>query len=276
MKVAIFFVAIANFLAVLSSSVFAVRGDGGEQTGVVLVILFGGFWVVSTTVFALRVCSKGGGFLGLAIAGATIPFAYGTVMFLAPLLELGEKLFDKYQSKPIAVEEACKTAGEKIFSLPSKPMNSFVYEWTTKDERARPGRIKAGKHVDVVWLLDNHSFPPAIAFVERMNNRRYPASVDDKLPYLRKANGGTYLNVEKSTADVLIQYEISQIETPGTRRVFELFEITAKERVNGKLLATFKFITRNSMTESLVCGGTAPDEIDVGRFILKTMGLPSK
>jgi hypothetical protein len=276
MKFIVVFIAVVNGLAIAVGSVLSIRGDGGEQYGVWLVLVVGGSWVAITTWIAFKFCAKGNGFLGVAAVAVTIPVAVLTFAILVSLVEAGGELLGRLQPMPSAVVEACKTASQRFISDPKQPMRSLVFDWKTSLGRPRPGHIRVTSKMLVTDAVDVIGFPGAVGFVERVDDLKAIHHPDTEPSYWRKPNGGSYSKVEGSQADALVQYEIHAVPTDKADRVFDIHEISVRERLSANPLATMKFVIKSSDSNPVICGETAPGQVNVGEFILKAMGIVPK
>jgi hypothetical protein len=273
-KLVLVAIAVANSIVFLLSTVFAITGGGGPQTGVWTILILGGLSVAIFSLWGLKECARGRKVLGISIAFVPVPFAILVLLVAAPLLDF----YAEIKPLPTSVKEHCETAGQKFNSDPSPPLKSFFYDWTTRDDRARPLSIRnaAPGQVDELRMLDNILPPTGIEFVERRNNGRYPTPATSTEPFLRKQNGQTWGETSESKAEAKVVYEIQNLEATGGKWVFELHTISVSTRSDRPILSTLKFVTRNSMTGSVICGFTYDKEVNIEEFIYKALGVWKK
>jgi len=117
-------------------------------------------------------------------------------------------------------------------------------------------------------------FPKSIKFTEGRCCQFEGAPTNGNSPFIRRqndgANPGSSFGVPELTADVLVKYEVTRIESKGTNNLESVY-ISVWDRRDGLLLATMRYLLDRQARRG--CGATSEGVMDEQMFVLKATGI---
>jgi hypothetical protein len=196
------------------------------------------------------------------------------VFGLAQLFGIGGFIFTLLKPDSRAFTLECKTAGAQFYKLPTSPVHSIAYDWTTK--KAPPYNtfsVIFGTRVSPGY--SEEPYPPSIEFVEGRRSKweGRPLTGPDG-PYFRRPKVGARYAITDLTADVLIMYRIGpeeELEKAEEDQGLVTYEVTVTDRRTSERLASLRYaIDAKNMRG---CGLTDENTMNVRSFVLRSIGL---
>lgn len=267
-RIGVFLITLFNIASLLVTSVLAAAGSGSAQTGWTILVI-GGLWALGFAFASWNLCSTGKNDKGLIVALLTWPVAsvVGLVVQLA-----GVGMSDLKSSSP-EFTLACKTAGVQYLAKPSALVKSIAYDWagnkgpgTNLFEIAYSGRITSEAY-------KMPRFPATIGFTESRWGAHAGQPANAVGPYLRTpaTPSAENLGVTELTAEALVTYTFTKIESAKDERRLDRVNMTVSDRRDARILATLTYV--RDWGTGRMCGTTSKGAVDETSFIRKAVGL---
>ena len=243
--------------------------------------------VFAITVGALLVAAHIGAFLyvrkkalegkgRLAALALVLPMIVvgGGAMIIGMGINAASTLFIFLKPDSPAFTSECRTAGARFYKLPTSPVHSIAYDWTSrKAPLYNEFRVIFGSRVSPGY--SEKPFPPSIEFVEGKRSKwEGPPVHGPDGPYFRRPKVGARYPIADLTADVLVTYRVGpeeELEKAEEDQGLVTYEVTVTDRRTSERLASLRYaIDAKNMRG---CGLTDDNTMSVHSFILKSIGV---
>ena len=262
----VWIIAALNAVALFFLSLLAVGGDGSAD-GIYVVRAFGFGWIAICTVFAVWLCHRGRGALGVTTALSTWPT--GLAMgYVAAVAGIG---WERIKPNSAVFEAACRGAATTFVAAPKAPVQSVAFDWEGKGP---PGytyfRVDSKGNVDGLRGGTGGGWPAAIRFTEGRCCRFEGPPRNRVRPYVRRLNTTQeYFGVTELTADALVILRSSPVTGREPESSLTQFDIVVTDRRDGTQLATMRYVLDAHNRRGCVAGGV----MDERAFVLKAVGV---
>jgi hypothetical protein len=202
----------------------------------------------------------------IVVAGGALVITWGieAVSFLVTFVKPDSAAF----------RSECRTAGAQFYKLPTSPVHSIAYDWTSKKPPPyNEFSVMVGTRVSPGY--SEKPYPPSIEFVEGRRSKweGRPLNGPDG-QYFRRPKVGARYAITDLTADVLVMYRVGpeeELEKAEEDQGLVTYEVTVTDRRTSERLASLRYaIDAKNMRG---CGLTDDNTMNVRSFVLKSIGV---